>query len=80
MVDSLILATIRTQCIEPKEQNHYMHQAHVVVGGFHSSKDQNIQRLKHFTIFWPAMFENVKNFKNSKQQTTHSLWRIVSSG
>ena len=46
-------------CIEPKEQHHYLHQAHIAARGVHFSRDQPLQRLKHFGVFWPIMGDSV---------------------
>ena len=46
-------------CIEPEEHPHYLHQAHISTGGSHFSRDQTMQRLKNFGVYWPTMRESV---------------------
>ena len=48
--------------IDQLEISQYLTEAHILVGGFHSSKDQTLKRLQRQGVYWPMMKSDVHTF------------------
>ena len=59
-------------CIKLDDQYYYLQYAHIAVGNVHFSKEQTMQWLKHFGVFWPKMQEDVHKWVSSCKRCRQS--------